>query len=159
MISSVEIGKMAGLLEGEASFGLYQRPSGKSGLIISLGMIDRDTVEWIAARWCSTVRLRKKEPGRQQLYVTQIQGGRAVSWLLTLYPLMGQRRRTQMRSMIAVWRTPNQSPGDLNRRKTHCPRGHCYDAQNTYVRSDGTSTRRSCRACWTIRRKENRRAA
>lgn len=33
---------------------------------------------------------------------------------------------------------------DFNRRKTHCPQGHPYDAENTYRRPDGS---RACREC------------
>ncbi len=34
--------------------------------------------------------------------------------------------------------------GDRQRAKTHCPEGHPYDEENTYVRADGE---RNCRAC------------
>lgn len=34
--------------------------------------------------------------------------------------------------------------GDWQRSKTHCPQGHPYDAENTYVSKTGS---RSCRAC------------
>jgi hypothetical protein len=36
------------------------------------------------------------------------------------------------------------SPAAKNARKTHCPKGHAYDDQNTYVRADGE---RDCRTC------------
>lgn len=36
------------------------------------------------------------------------------------------------------------SPPALNALKTHCPRGHEYDAANTHVSPDG---KRRCRAC------------
>lgn len=45
------------------------------------------------------------------------------------------RRENLMRSPIA--------PAAINAAKTHCPRGHLYDEQNTYL-SQG---KRSCRAC------------
>jgi hypothetical protein len=35
-------------------------------------------------------------------------------------------------------------PGENNRRKTHCPQGHEYTRENTYVFADG---RRRCRWC------------
>lgn len=35
-------------------------------------------------------------------------------------------------------------PGENNRRKTHCPKGHPYTPENTYKYSDG---RRRCRRC------------
>ncbi len=34
--------------------------------------------------------------------------------------------------------------GDRQRAKTHCPSGHPYDEENTYVRADGE---RNCRTC------------
>lgn len=36
--------------------------------------------------------------------------------------------------------------GEHNREKTHCPRGHEYDAANTYIRPD-RSRGRQCRQC------------
>lgn len=41
------------------------------------------------------------------------------------------------------------SPQAVNARKTHCPRGHPYDAVNTYRRPDGRG--RGCQACIRIR--------
>lgn len=38
-----------------------------------------------------------------------------------------------------------------NRRKTHCPQGHPYSAENTYV---GHGGKRACRRCQTVRAKE-----
>lgn len=35
-----------------------------------------------------------------------------------------------------------------NARKTHCPKGHPYDAENTYV---DPRNKRYCRACWLAR--------
>lgn len=35
-------------------------------------------------------------------------------------------------------------PGALNAAKTHCPQGHPYDTENTYVKPDG---QRVCRTC------------
>jgi hypothetical protein len=52
--------------------------------------------------------------------------------------------------------------GAYMRAKTHCPRGHAYDAANTYIRSDGS---RICRTCKSRRsrnyyeRKTGRRAS
>jgi hypothetical protein len=47
---------------------------------------------------------------------------------------------------------------NANLRKTHCPRGHAYDAENTYVKPDGG---RECRICMRRRYVEfqRRRAA
>ncbi len=44
---------------------------------------------------------------------------------------------------------------ELNRQrqlsKTHCPRGHAYDKENTYIRPDNRG--RECRACHVVARK------
>jgi hypothetical protein len=39
-------------------------------------------------------------------------------------------------------------PSARNARKTHCKRGHPFDAANTYVRPGGTG--RGCRTCWGL---------
>ena|SRR5690349_12101561 len=43
--------------------------------------------------------------------------------------------------------------GAVNVAKTHCPRGHAYDARNTYVRADRS---RDCRACQRLRNQRSR---
>lgn len=39
---------------------------------------------------------------------------------------------------------------ECNAAKTHCPRGHVYDSENTYIRKDGS---RDCRLCERVRRR------
>jgi hypothetical protein len=48
----------------------------------------------------------------------------------------------------------NANPGGVNRLKTHCPYGHEYTPENTYVRP-GTKSR-ECITCRHIRRREGR---
>lgn len=43
------------------------------------------------------------------------------------------------------------SPHALNARKTHCPKGHPYDEENTYINSEG---QRICRICQARRMRE-----
>jgi hypothetical protein len=38
-----------------------------------------------------------------------------------------------------------KSWGNLQKSKTHCPKGHIYDLFNTYIRPDGTG--RGCKIC------------
>src|SRR5215207_7248301 len=42
--------------------------------------------------------------------------------------------------------------GQNNVQKTHCPRGHPYDVENTYVWPGATTNCRSCKACERLRR-------
>ncbi len=47
-----------------------------------------------------------------------------------------------------VIRTPGNAGNRANREKTHCPKGHPYDARNTYWFAQRTGTLgRACRAC------------
>lgn len=43
--------------------------------------------------------------------------------------------------------------GDIERARTHCPKGHPYDKANTYVSPAG---HRKCRACTNARKKKQR---
>ena len=43
---------------------------------------------------------------------------------------------------------------DHNARKTHCPQGHPYSAENTYTTKDN---KRMCRTCMRVRSRENQR--
>lgn len=57
------------------------------------------------------------------------------------------------RLAVQKYRDSDPQPSDHrygagNRAKTHCPKGHPYDEQNTYVTSKGT---RSCRECRRVR--------
>lgn len=51
------------------------------------------------------------------------------------------QRENVMRSAVAV--------GTLNAAKTHCPQGHPYDAENTYIyrHTKRSTTERRCKAC------------
>lgn len=41
----------------------------------------------------------------------------------------------------------------VNGQKTHCPRGHEYTPENTYLQHRGNTTMRQCKACSRIRAK------
>ena len=52
---------------------------------------------------------------------------------------------THVENMRRAWRTGRMNvPESLNKQKTHCPSGHPYDEQNTYVAPNGW---RQCRIC------------
>lgn len=52
----------------------------------------------------------------------------------------------------------NRAPGALNARKTHCPRGHPYDEENTMRRPDGRRRCRTCERDWSREYQRRRRA-
>lgn len=67
-------------------------------------------------------------------------------WVRTPRGTMGRQCRECSREQTRVWRQKNpQSPQPRKQRViTHCPKGHVYDAQNTYFTLAG---HRKCRTC------------
>lgn len=47
---------------------------------------------------------------------------------------------------------------DFNRKKTHCPRGHAYDEENTHITIRQDGRHRGCRACGREKKREQYRA-
>ena len=122
MIRAVDIARLAGLLEGEGTFG--NRQSAK----IWLGMTDADVVCWAArllgVKKVSVVRRSLKNTRHKDYYHFYLHGRPAAEWMMTLYPMMGLRRRSQMSRAITRWKAQKGSPRD----RQACPRGHPYDA-------------------------------
>lgn len=91
---------MAGLFEGQGHLRF-------SGGIPSLVMAssDLDTVTHVAAILGSTLRGPQRRPGdKRDVWVTSIQGSKAVGWMMTLYSLFGTRSRTRVREVLSRWR-------------------------------------------------------
>jgi len=69
--------------------------------------------------------------------------------------LCRNRRCVRPNHLEAVTNRENQRRGfgfsGVNARKTHCPHGHPYDAENTYVSANG---HRQCKACRERKRAE-----
>lgn len=95
---------LAGLLEGEGCFALHHKTPR-----ISLDMCDRDIVErakaLLGGQGGVKCRARRhRNPRHSDIYATVVTGRRAVGWMMTLYPLLGSRRRARIRDVIARWR-------------------------------------------------------
>ncbi len=97
MVKRDDIIWLAGLLEGEAWFGLRE---GKYP-IIALKMCDEDVVVKVA----SLIKSRVKHYGN--IYDTQACGARAIEWMMTLHPLLYARRRKMVASIIKFWKENN----------------------------------------------------
>ena len=97
MIKRDDIIWLAGLLEGEAWFGLNIRKRGKYP-VIALSMTDEDVVVRVSNMWDTRVYRSRN------CYVTRITGVRAIQWMMTLCTLLGKRRREKVISVIKVWR-------------------------------------------------------
>jgi hypothetical protein len=111
MPSIREVVWLAGLLEGEGSFGL--RKTGKyQTLNIQLGMTDLDVVEKAAKILGTEVRGPYGPYGTNKLpwYSVSVNGWRAVSWMMTLWSLMGSRRKKKIEALLTKWRSYPSRP-------------------------------------------------
>ena len=93
MIKRDDIIWLAGLLEGEGCFRLND---GKYPGI-AVGMTDEDVIDRVADMWNVRVSHHKN------LWKAQINGAYAIQWMMTLYLLLGKRRREVIAEIIKFW--------------------------------------------------------
>ena len=129
-MKSTDIAWLAGLLDGEGCF-----HSNKQGSpTIRLAMTDRDVVErasiLLGLHRRPTVR---QSPPNKTVYICSLNVRRSAAWMMTLWPLLGERRRAAVSKALRAWLS--QPKGGAN-----CKRGHALT-----LRPDGKS--RMCRRC------------
>lgn len=113
MIETKDIYWLAGLLEGEGCF--KERMAGekkrRTSLVIIVAMSDRDVIQRVRDVTGATGKISvqhnegSSRPGStRSLYRLVIAGRRAVGFMMTVYPLMGQRRQLRIREILQEWR-------------------------------------------------------
>lgn len=108
--TSIQIAWLAGLLEGEGSFFIGNSPA------IKLAMTDLDTVRKardIMNPKTEICTVESKIYNRQPLHQFSIFSTRSAEWMMTIYPLMSQRRQAKIKEVLSIWKTMNS-----NKRKT-----------------------------------------
>jgi len=101
-ISTLDIAWLAGILEGEGSFiqGKGSTPA------IFLGMNDKDVVEKAAAIvGAKSIQTIQGTGNRSTHYRWQIGSTNAIQWCMTIYTLMGERRKARIRELIADYKS------------------------------------------------------
>lgn len=128
---------LAGLVEGE---GCYRAQGG--ALALQIAMTDRDVIERAAKMLSTRVYVQEKAVPRQRMYATVVSGPRAAGWMMTLYSLMGERRRSKIADCLGQWRA-------ATRKRTHCRKGHALEGRNLYQYTSKRQTfdGRGCRTC------------
>jgi hypothetical protein len=101
MIQDKDLYWLAGLLEGE---GCFSTQTEKLSLAISLQMTDEDIVKRVADLFqCKYYRCYSdfsREKGHKPSYKITFRGKRALQWMKTLLPLMGNRRSQKITECI-----------------------------------------------------------
>jgi Homeodomain-like domain-containing protein len=94
---------LAGLLEGEGSFG--RGPSSQPNLPhISVQMTDEDVIQRVSSIW--GVRYFKHSPPvahYKPCFAAKIRGEKAVEWMIRLRPHMGTRRQSQIDKAVSSY--------------------------------------------------------
>lgn len=117
MINIKDIYWLAGLLEGEGHFAFYDSPR------IQLTMTDEDVVAKarIIIKTDNKISIYKPRQGQNKpSYKITISGITAISWMMTLYPLMGRRRKETIRNVIKEWKLTSNRSSDSD----YCKNGH-----------------------------------
>lgn len=120
MTTTVQIAWVAGILEGEGSFFMLRNHVG--GRIyryprVVVGMSDRDTIERVAVLWNTKVGSVVNKRGNLMIHRAGLTGRRAIRWMMTIYPLMSQRRQAAIKKCIDEWRF---APDTQARRRRAC---------------------------------------
>lgn len=116
---------LSGLLEGEGCFSYACSPT------ITLGMTDKDIVNRVAILFGKKTRgPYKYSHNKKEVYYTSVCGSMAVSWMMILYALMGERRKQKMSEIINDWKTSSGKGHKLGTGE----RSNCHPNRRHYAR-------------------------
>lgn len=106
MISLTQIGWLAGLLEGEGSFVWHKTIRDKGRPRIQISMCDKDIIARVANYFNATLSgpYGPYKTQKQPYWYTHCSGKRAIEWMMTIFPLMGERRKIQITPLIQKWK-------------------------------------------------------
>lgn len=106
-----ELAWLAGLLEGEGSFGVYA-----SMLTVTLVMTDKDVVVRVADIFGTAVApLSSTALSHKTAYATRVRGSRAALFLELILPMMGNRRRETISEALALYKESVVEPANRRR--------------------------------------------
>lgn len=114
MLDTKDLYWLAGLIEGEGCFSFRSRkgarkrwPRSKDIPCIYIRMTDKDVIEKAAKLTNKKVYgPYKSKLGHKDSWSIEINGRFAIAWMMTLYPLLCQRRQNRIEEIISYWRKP-----------------------------------------------------
>lgn len=150
MLKAADVYWAAGLMEGEGYFGLRR---GKD-LIAQITMTDQDVIHRFAATFPigGKIKERRLPSGKTSYGWTVSHQANAAGFMMTLLPLMGERRGAKIRQCLAGWRFK----GPSRKAWTQCSRGHELAGKNLRVVAEGQYLKRRCLQCAALRQRKHR---
>ncbi len=117
MLNSSDLNWLAGFVEGEGYFGYNDTPK------FVVGSTDRDVIERASRILNHKIRLERRDKvdfrvtKLKDMYRIEICAIKAISWMMTLYSLMGSRRKEKIREIITTWKS--RSSYGVNQRRAY----------------------------------------
>jgi hypothetical protein len=141
---------LAGLLEGEGSFALYN-----GSPCIQMGTTDYDVAEKAALVLKTTIGgpyQPKRKPGAvgkpyKPFFNVRVHGAKAIGWMFMLFSFLGERRREAIQNAVGAWKSrPRRPNGQMW--KEGRSRAGCHPER--IMRAKGL-----CNLCYMKRRRAN----
>lgn len=111
MIRTSDIHWLAGLLEGEGTFIVYNKLGTTSKtFFIQVGSSDYDVMLRVHRLFVTPSSISQHKSKirdghiRKIHYRVTVHNNRAIQWMMTLLPLMGQRRQAKIKELIQEWK-------------------------------------------------------
>ena len=98
-----DIDWLAGFLEGEGCFSIHNKRSAPSPSI-SFKSTDYDVARKVANMLDTPLHGPELRPRAKPIWQCHCVGTRAAEWMMTLWILMGKRRRERIKEILTVWR-------------------------------------------------------
>lgn len=105
MIPSNDIRWLVGYLEGEGAFMAGSPPGVRPR--ISVTTTDFDVAGRVALLWDRPIHIHKPSStslSKKTQYVVDVHSSKAIGWMMTLYSLLGLRRKAKILDILNFWR-------------------------------------------------------
>ncbi len=104
MITVKDIYWIAAFLEGEGCFGFYKSRN-NSYPIIQLSSTDQDVLYKAKSilGGPTNITINKKIEGNKVAYMYRVCGNLSIQWMMTIYSLMGARRKDKIKEILSKW--------------------------------------------------------
>jgi len=137
-----DLGWVAGFFEGDGHFD-YRNGTCR----VRVSQVQRAPLDRLKELLGGNIGVTRRYTGRNgpvQVWEWSVCGQHAAGLAMTLWTMLSPDRRAQITRGLKRWRVAKVWHGY----KTHCPKGHAYTSENTYMelRRDGGEARR-CRTC------------
>lgn len=152
MINLNDLRWAAGFLEGEGYF--HGAGHKRTSPVVTAAQKDPECLYRLQTIFSAGSVREYEHKGKTSTYWTySLCGLQAIQIAMTLFILMSSKRQREIKEMIMKWKT-SKLAGTYNKISGHCPKGHPYSEENSYI---GPDSYPQCRICRRYNSKEGSR--